>query len=223
MTLGPILRGPRLGRRGRLPRAEQFARVDHAGRTVDHDGEGRRGRGGSAKPRGSAIGSRARRRRRSLNLAVADHPAGTPGDGRWSPFDSHNLYYGTKRARASSRGSNSDPLLYVMTEIASPTPPQRGPLPPLAVRPHRWRSAKKAPVVFREHDSDDENDRENVAALRSSRAIPRESIEASARTSRPSATSAEAGTEQPLTRRGSTIDLAPNSVLRSKRRDFSPV
>ena len=86
-----------------------------------------------------------------------------------------------------------------MTEIASPTPPQRGPLPQLAVRPHRWRSAKKAPVVFREHDSDDENDRENVAALRSSRAIPRESIEASARTSRPSATSAEAGTEQPLT------------------------
>ena len=86
-----------------------------------------------------------------------------------------------------------------MTEIASPTPPQRGPLSPLAVRPQRWRSAKKAPVVFREHDSDDENDRENVAALRSSRAIPRESIEASARTSRPSATSAEAGTEQPLT------------------------
>src|SRR5277367_794441 len=86
-----------------------------------------------------------------------------------------------------------------MTEIASPTPPQRGPLPPLAVRPHRWRSAKKAPVVFREHDSDDESDRENVAALRSSRPIPRESIEASARTSRPSATSAEAGTEQPLT------------------------
>jgi hypothetical protein len=40
---------------------------------------------------------------------------------------------------------------------------------------------------------------------------------------RPSATSAEAGTEQPLMRRGSTIDLAPNSALRSKRRDFSPV
>src|SRR5271170_717316 len=54
----------------------------------------------------------------------------------------------------------------------------------------RRRSMRPAAALGRE---------ENAAALRSSRSIPRESIEASARTSRLSATSAEAGTEQPLT------------------------
>src|SRR5271169_1087402 len=71
----------------------------------------------------------------------------------------------------------------------------------------RRRSMRPAAAMGRE---------ESVAALRSSRSIPRESIEASARTSRLSATSVGDGygaTLDAIGCVGATIDLATNSLL----------
>jgi hypothetical protein len=71
---------------------------------------------------------------------------------------------------------------------------QLGPAPIREVHFRRWRFAridgarpKRLQSSFANTTATTKMIAENVAALRSSRAIPRESIEASARTSRPSA------------------------------------